>query len=55
MQNRPDLALPSAQLTSAEGQTVPAQKAWITPTFERMNLADAMAGLRGRGPDLTCS
>jgi len=33
----------------------PALKAWVPPTFERLSLTDALAGVRGVGRDIGCS
>jgi hypothetical protein len=44
---------------AAEPPTKPIDRAglrpWIAPTFERLSLNDAMAGIRNVGVDLGCS
>lgn len=33
----------------------PSPRPWVAPTFERLSLKEATAGLRNAGADLSCS
>ena len=44
---------------AAESAPKPVDRAslrpWVAPTFERLSLKEAMAGIRNAGADLSCS
>lgn len=46
---------PSSGKVEAPASGLPRRRLWVTPTFERLNLSDAMAGVRNVGADLGCS
>ena len=50
---------PEKSTEAAESETKPVDRAslrpWIAPTFERLSLKEATAGIRNAGADLGCS